>query len=85
MWFSVSNQNDHSVVASDVASPQRRSWAQTRLTANAIDVSRIEHENLETAVRQINLRMERLETRLDDVNREIAKLAKALTKQPLSN
>jgi predicted nucleic acid-binding Zn-ribbon protein len=45
---------------------------------DSINVSRIEFENIESAVRTNRLRIEKLEARMDALQRELAELKKAL-------
>jgi prefoldin subunit 5 len=51
-----------------------------RRTGTAIDVMRIEYENLEAAVRETNQRLEHLEQRLERLSYEFTQLGKALGK-----
>jgi hypothetical protein len=61
-------------VAKRRPSPKRRK----KLPGEAMNVSRIEFENIEAVVRKNFQRLGRVEERLDTLNREIAELIKAI-------
>jgi hypothetical protein len=63
--------------ALDVTAPRKPS-APPPVPSGAHDVSRIEHDNLEGAVRDHRRRLERIEHRMDDVAREVAAPSKQL-------
>jgi hypothetical protein len=50
----------------------------TRLPGDATNVSRIEHENLDAEVRANGRRLERLETKVDALTRNLADLTKLI-------